>query len=273
MFNEQQQLKFMNRALWWAQKAARLQEVPIGAVVVSAEGKILAGAGNLVEKRGCQTSHAECLAITKACKRLGGWRLDGCWVFVTLEPCAMCYGLIQLSRISGLVYGAKSPLFGFTKRLLVQADPYFKCMVIKQGLKEQASAAILKEFFGRARWISKEEILMAADNKERLIVAQERLIKRKQEILRPRGEQEIVSSYGQVRDLEDQASDITADKLQRSLEETKFDELRMIDEALERIKIGEYGKCLDCQDRISDSRLDYYPYAIRCIVCQEACEG
>ncbi len=102
---------FMTKALHQAERALAHEEVPIGAIVVAKDGKIIARAYNQIEKKGTQCAHAEALAIQRAGKKLGDWRLHGCWIYVTLEPCLMCFGLIQLSRIEGLVYGAPSTLF------------------------------------------------------------------------------------------------------------------------------------------------------------------
>ncbi|MBT4594499.1 nucleoside deaminase, partial [bacterium] len=103
---------YMGVAIEMAKRASDNGEVPIGAVVVDGAGEIISKACNEIEKIGCQTGHAEILAIQSACEKVDGWRLDDCWLYVTLEPCSMCMGLITLSRIGGLVYGASSPLFG-----------------------------------------------------------------------------------------------------------------------------------------------------------------
>ncbi len=103
----------MRQALKLAQKAAVIDEVPIGALVVNEQGVILGRGYNMVEKLCTQTAHAELRALTQAGKKVGDWRLNGCWLYVTLQPCAMCLNSIKLSRIQGVVYGAESPLFGY----------------------------------------------------------------------------------------------------------------------------------------------------------------
>ncbi len=103
--------KFMLKALECAKKAALSGEVPIGAVIVK-DGKIIASGYNLREKRHSTTAHAEIIAIERACKKLGDWRLDGCELFVTLEPCPMCAGAILNARISRVVFAAKDEKMG-----------------------------------------------------------------------------------------------------------------------------------------------------------------
>jgi tRNA(adenine34) deaminase len=142
---------FMRKALLQARVAYKNDEVPIGAVVVDAEGNVLSRAYNKMEKKGCQTGHAEIIAIQKACKKKGDWRLDDCWIYVTLEPCLMCFGLIQLSRMKGVVFGAKSSLFGFGFGSSKTLPLYNKDLVITDGIMEESCVSILKEFFKEAR--------------------------------------------------------------------------------------------------------------------------
>ena len=104
-------IKFMNEALNQAQKAYNINEVPIGAVIVK-DNKIIARGYNKREHENLATSHAEITAINKACKKLKSWRLDGCEIYVTLEPCMMCLGAITQSRISKIYIDAKEPKNG-----------------------------------------------------------------------------------------------------------------------------------------------------------------
>ncbi len=104
---------YMNEALKLARKAFSHQEVPIGAIVVNSGGQIVGRGYNQVETKKSQSAHAEIIALAKAGKKVGDWRLNDCWVFVTLEPCSMCMNMIALSRCKGVVFGAKSPLFGY----------------------------------------------------------------------------------------------------------------------------------------------------------------
>lgn len=151
---------FMSKALLQAKVALKHDEVPVGAVVVDESGNIISRAYNKMEKLGCQTGHAEILAIQKACKKIGDWRLDGCWLYVTLEPCLMCLGLINVSRIKGVVFGASSQYFGsgigkfapeFERMHDFNARQYTKNLIIKSGSKEQESIMLLKDFFVKLR--------------------------------------------------------------------------------------------------------------------------
>lgn len=143
---------FMERALDQARRALQKDEVPVGAVVVDPAGNIVARGYNQVEKRGCQTAHAEMLAMQKACKKLGDWRLDGYWVYVTLEPCSMCMSFMKLSRIEGVVYGADSPLFGYHLDKDAGLRVYNRNAVkIVKGVCAEKSVSLLKHFFQRKR--------------------------------------------------------------------------------------------------------------------------
>ena len=103
--------KYMLVALKEAQKAAILDEVPVGAVIVK-DGKILSKGHNLREKTSDPTSHAEVNAIRKACKKLDSWRLEDATIYVTIEPCSMCAGTLLQCRIGRIVYGADDPKGG-----------------------------------------------------------------------------------------------------------------------------------------------------------------
>ena len=143
---------FMRQALAQARRALERDEVPIGAVVVDPTGTVVARGHNQVEKRGCQTAHAEVLALQKACKKLGDWRLDGYWVYVTLEPCSMCMSLMKLCRIAGITYGADSPLFGYHLDKDAGVRVYNRNAVqIIKGVCAEESASLLKQFFQKKR--------------------------------------------------------------------------------------------------------------------------
>ena len=149
---------FMAQALKQAGLALKYAEVPVGAVVVSPEGRIIGRGYNQTERRASQSFHAEMVAITKAGRALGDWRLNGCWIYVTLEPCAMCMNLIRLSRCAGVIYGASSPLFGY--QCVDKGSPFsvYNEDVIKivAGVSQEEAAALLKGFF-RLRRIKKKE--------------------------------------------------------------------------------------------------------------------
>ncbi len=142
----------MRKALQEAFKAFKNQEVPVGAVIVDQQGKILAKGYNQVQKKHSQLAHAEIIAIQKASKKIGDWRLVGCDLYVTLEPCRMCMGLITLSRLNRVVFGTGSPIFGY------QPDkdggiPVYKKNVVKilEGLCSEEASDLLKVFFRNRR--------------------------------------------------------------------------------------------------------------------------
>ena len=142
---------YMMKAIKQAEVALRHGEVPIGAVVVDKEGNVLGRAYNKVEKMGCQIAHAEGLAIQKACRKVGGWRLNGCYLYVTLEPCLMCLGLIQLSRIERVIFGVKSNLFGSSLYECGHVPSYAKHLKLEGGTKARECVNLLKRFFNDLR--------------------------------------------------------------------------------------------------------------------------
>lgn len=139
--------QFMDKALAQAQKAFESKEVPIGAVITNPSGVIIAGGYNQVELQKSQTAHAELLALRSAAQYLGDWRLDGCTLYVTLEPCTMCYAAIQLSRIKHIVYGAQSPVFGYKKDQDCFIKPFNTDITIIGGVKAEKCARLLQLFF------------------------------------------------------------------------------------------------------------------------------
>lgn len=142
---------YMNKALAQAKVALKKNEVPVGAVIVNKEGIVIARAHNLIEKKQCHSAHAEALAIQRACKKIKNWRLLDCTLYVTLEPCLMCLGLIQLSRISRVVYGAPSTLFGPSVWANLQTPSFAKQLIIEAGVKKEESIELLKLFFSDKR--------------------------------------------------------------------------------------------------------------------------
>jgi len=152
VFGKEKDLFFMQEALKEAQLAYEMDEVPIGAVVVNSKGVIIARSHNSVERDCTQRAHAESLAIELAGKQLGDWRLNDHWLYVTLEPCSMCMGLIKLSRLAGVVYGAPSPLFGF--RLDNEEDLWVykrDAILVVEGVMVDKAAELLKKFFNNKR--------------------------------------------------------------------------------------------------------------------------
>lgn len=152
IFGAQQDLVYMHTALAQAQQAAVQGEVPVGAILVDQQGSIIAQAHNQTEAHHSQTAHAELQLLQQGGNLMRDWRLTGCWLYVTLEPCIMCMGCIYLSRLSGLVYGARSPLFGMhldNTSLL----PVYKidALCIVPGVAAHEAETMLKSFFRTRR--------------------------------------------------------------------------------------------------------------------------
>ena len=144
----------MGLALHEASKALDHGDVPVGAVIVSAAGEVLARRHNERELTKDPTAHAEILALRDAATKLGAWRLDGVTLFVTLEPCPMCAGALLASRTARVVFGTPDPKAGATGSLYnLCADPRLNHEVaVVHGVRAVESAALLTEFFsGRRR--------------------------------------------------------------------------------------------------------------------------
>ena len=144
--------KFMKLALKEAQKGLEEDEVPIGAVI-AIDGKVISKAHNKRQKNKVATHHAEILAIEKACKKLGDWRLENAEIYVTLEPCPMCAGAIANARIKKLVFGAFDQT-GDNKNLLneILTDKRLNHKVLVQGgVLEEECKNILSQFFRSKR--------------------------------------------------------------------------------------------------------------------------
>jgi tRNA(adenine34) deaminase len=140
--------EWMNEALRLAEQAGREGEIPIGAVVVDRDGAII-GRGRNARESGDPLGHAEMYAIAEAAKAIGGWRLSGTTLVVTLEPCAMCAGAIVNARIDRVIFGAPDPKAGFCGTLgnLVQ-DPRLNHRVeLIGGFEEERSRDLLQAFF------------------------------------------------------------------------------------------------------------------------------
>ena len=144
--------KFMGEAIKEAVKAQKKDEVPIGAVLVK-DGKIIARAHNLIESKKLPTAHAEILAIEKACKRLGDWRLDGTSLFVTLEPCPMCAGAIVNARIEKVYFGAYEEKSGSAQsRFDVLTGSGLNHKTEYQGgVRKEECESIIKNYFKEKR--------------------------------------------------------------------------------------------------------------------------
>ncbi|MEG0775675.1 nucleoside deaminase [Clostridium sp.] len=143
--------EYIIEAIKEARKALNKDEVPVGAIIVK-DGNIIAKAHNLKEITGDPTNHAEIIAIREACKELGGWRLNGCSMYVTLEPCPMCAGAIIQSRIKKLYIGTFDPKSGGCGSVLnITQDERLNHWVDVKWLYNEECSNLLQEFFKRKR--------------------------------------------------------------------------------------------------------------------------
>ncbi len=158
----------MELALEQARACLSWGDVPIGAVVTLGD-QVLAGAGNERERRQDPTAHAEILALRGAAERLGTWRLEGCTLYVTLEPCAMCAGALVLARVERLVYGAPDPKAGFAGSLgdLVRDARLNHRLEVIPGIRAEEARVLLKRFFAERRGGSLESPRRRAGAAER----------------------------------------------------------------------------------------------------------
>lgn len=140
--------KYMIEALKEAKKAFELGEVPIGAVIVK-DNKIISRAFNKKESSNLATSHAEILAINKACKKLNNWRLLDCTLYVTVEPCLMCCGAIIQSRIKKVVYGTSNEYYGAVESIDNTLKKYN--IEVENNILQNECSNIMKEFFKKRR--------------------------------------------------------------------------------------------------------------------------
>ena len=140
---------WMDLALSEAALTAGSGDVPIGAVVLDADGRVIGTGRNRREECGDPTAHAEVLALREAAAQRGEWRLEGCTLVVTLEPCAMCAGAIVLARVPTVVFGAWDPKAGACGSVFdIVRDPRLNHWVeVTGGVREKECAALLREFF------------------------------------------------------------------------------------------------------------------------------
>lgn len=142
----------MRAALSEARSCLDSVDVPVGAVIARGD-EILAAAGNGRERHGDPTAHAEILALRAASKAAGEWRLDGCTMWVTLEPCAMCAGALVLARVERVVFGASDPKAGFAGSLgNLAADPRLNHrLTVDGGVLDEECGELLRDFFRERR--------------------------------------------------------------------------------------------------------------------------
>ena len=138
----------MREALLLAREAAAAGDVPVGCVVADAAGRIIGRGRNRREERGDATAHAELEAIREACAQRGSWRLDGCALVVTLEPCPMCAGAILNARIPTLVFGAREALSGSVGSVIdLFSERYGHRPAVYAGVLAEDCASLLRAFF------------------------------------------------------------------------------------------------------------------------------
>lgn len=141
---------YMKRALELAQKAYAEGEVPIGSLIVSSQGEVLGQGYNMVEQFKSQLEHAELRAMREATLSINDWRLNHSTLYVTLEPCMMCISACALSRIERIVFGARSPLFGYQLDKEGVLELYTRQIKnITEGVLQREAAALLKRFFDK----------------------------------------------------------------------------------------------------------------------------
>lgn len=145
-------IKFMQIAIKEAKKGTRYDEVPIGAVIVK-DGKVIAKAHNKKEEKKCANYHAEIVAIEKACKKVGDWRLIGCDIYVTLEPCAMCTGALINARVDNIYFGAYDEKAGCCGSLynLMEDGKFNHSSNVQGGILEKECGQMLTEYFRAKR--------------------------------------------------------------------------------------------------------------------------
>ena len=144
--------KFMAQALKEAEISANFDEVPVGPVIVK-DGKIIARGHNLRESKNDPTAHAEIIAIRKACRKLKSWRLEGCTIYVTIEPCSMCAGTLLWTRIQRIDYGANDPKGGAlgSSYNLFEVKNINHRPEITRGVLENRCASLMTSFFRSKR--------------------------------------------------------------------------------------------------------------------------
>ncbi|NCJ05082.1 tRNA-specific adenosine deaminase [Synechococcales cyanobacterium C] len=144
---------WMDRALSLAAAAGEANEVPVGAVLIGAEQQLISESANRKVRDRDPTAHAEILAIRMASQRLQQWHLEGCTLYVTLEPCPMCAGAILQARLSQLIYGADDPKTGAIRTVLNLPDSpcSFHQLKVLGGIRSQACRQLLQHWFEQKR--------------------------------------------------------------------------------------------------------------------------
>ena len=144
--------EYMRLALELAREAGDDGEAPVGCVIAGPGGNVIGRGRNRREKENCALAHAELEAIAGACKALGGWRLSGCSMYVTLEPCPMCAGAVIMARIARVFYGARDELTGSCGSVInLFMEPYGHAVQITGGILAGECSGMLTEFFRKLR--------------------------------------------------------------------------------------------------------------------------
>lgn len=150
--------KFMKEAIRQAKKAEAIEDVPIGCVIVS-DGRIIARGYNKRNRNKTVLAHAELLAMSKACRKAGDWRLEDCTMYITLEPCQMCAGAIVQARIPRVVIGSMNPKAGCGGSILnlLQMKEFNHQVEVTRGVLEEECSEMLSAFFRKLRQKKKEK--------------------------------------------------------------------------------------------------------------------
>ena len=166
--------RFMREAIRQARKAGALMEVPIGCVIVY-EGKIIARGYNRRNTDKNTISHAELNAIRKASKKLGDWRLEGCTMYITLEPCQMCAGAIVQARVSRVVIGSMNPKAGCAGSILnlLEMEQFNHQVEVTRGVLQEECSQMLSGFFKELREILKRQKRVLTEEKQGSIMNSE----------------------------------------------------------------------------------------------------
>lgn len=166
--------RFMREAIRQARKAGALMEVPIGCVIVY-EGKIIARGYNRRNTDKNTISHAEMNAIRKASKKLGDWRLEGCTMYITLEPCQMCAGAIVQARVSRVVIGSMNPKAGCAGSILnlLEMEQFNHQVEVTRGVLQEECSQMLSGFFKELREIKKRQKRVLTEEKQGSIMNSE----------------------------------------------------------------------------------------------------
>lgn len=162
--------KYMKEAIRQAKKAEDIGDVPIGCVIVS-DGKIIARGYNKRNKNKTVLAHAELLAMSKACRKIGDWRLENCTMYITLEPCQMCAGAIVQARVSRVVIGSMNPKAGCGGSVLnlLEMQEFNHQVDVTRGVLEEECSEMLSAFFRKLRQKKKEKTVQKKEEEERMV--------------------------------------------------------------------------------------------------------